>query len=96
MPDGLLEIESLSPGPYQATRKIGWGLMEGPVSQACSLSPLWTLSPRRESKTLWLLATAVGLLFVLEQGSHSTFPLVPRGKRVGWFLPSLQNNGHSE
>ena len=49
MPDGLLEIESLSPGPYQATRKIGWGLMEGRVSQAWSLSPLWTLSPRRES-----------------------------------------------
>lgn len=38
MPDGLLERESLSPGPYQATRRIGWGLMEGPVSQACFLS----------------------------------------------------------
>ena len=37
MPDGLLEIESLR-GPLQTTRMIGWGLMEGPVSQACSLS----------------------------------------------------------
>lgn len=28
-------------------------------------------------------------------GFRSTFPVVPRG-RVGWFFPSLLNNGHSE
>lgn len=29
-------------------------------------------------------------------GFRSTFPVVPRGKTVGWFFLSLQNNGHSE
>lgn len=40
--------------------------------------------------TLWPQATPVGWLFVLSGGPQSIFPVVPRGKRAGWFFPSCR------
>lgn len=42
------------------------------------------------ASTLWLLATPVGLLFVLRGGPQSSFPVVPRGERAEWFFPSCR------
>lgn len=54
-----------------------------------NLCPTLLLVPVGAS-TLWPLATPMGLLFVFRGGPQSTFPVVPRGERAGWFFPSCR------
>lgn len=88
-PAGLIASqrwESLAPKPLQGPHRKGWGPDGGTRSILCP----FLLSAPIGASTLWLLATPMGLLFVLRGGPQSTFPVVPRGKRAGWFFPSCR------
>lgn len=69
----------------------GAGCLRPVPAPLCALRPSWSQHP--------LAAGSPEGSAICSQrwpGFRSTFPGVPRGKRVGWFFPSLQNNGHSE
>lgn len=95
-PDCLLEMGVSTPDTPTRLSQERLGPDGGALCQRPVPCPSLCFQFQSGASTLWSLATPVGLLFVLRDGPQSTFPVVPRGERAGWFFPSLQNNGHSE